>query len=66
MQDNNRLKLVLVEQKKGGIHYVNNIVEDTPANGYLRNWKLILQPFPSGVPILLNQILKQLRKLQSS
>ena len=37
MQDVNRLKLVLVEQKKGGIHDVDNIVEDTPANGYQRH-----------------------------
>ena len=29
MQDVNRLKLVLVEQKKGGVHDVDNIVEGT-------------------------------------
>ena len=38
MQDVNRLIIVLVEQKKGGIHDVDNIVEGTPANGYLRHW----------------------------
>jgi hypothetical protein len=37
MQDVNLLKLLLVEQKKGGIHDVDNNVEGTPANGYLRN-----------------------------
>ena len=38
MQEVNRLKLVLVEQKKGGIHDVDNIVEGTPVNGYQKNW----------------------------
>ena len=33
MQDVNRLKLVLVEQKKGGVRDVDNIVEGTPVNG---------------------------------
>ncbi len=31
MQDVNSLKNLLVEQKKGAIHIINNIVEDTPA-----------------------------------
>ena len=39
MQDVNRLKLVLVEQKKGGIHDVDNIVEGTPASGCQKNWE---------------------------
>ena len=38
MQDVNRLKIVLVEQKKGGVHDVDIIVEGTPANGYLKHW----------------------------
>ncbi len=38
MQDVNRLKIVLVEQKKGGIHDVDNIVEGTPVNGYQKHW----------------------------
>ena len=37
MQDVNRLKLVLVEQKKGGIHDVDNIVEGTPVNSCQKN-----------------------------
>ena len=37
MEDVNRLKIVLVEQKKGGVHDVNNIVEGIPANGYQKN-----------------------------
>ena len=38
MQDVNRLKIVLVEQKKRGVYDVDNIVEGTPANGYQNNW----------------------------
>ena len=38
MQDVNRLKLVLVEQEKGGVHDVDNIVEGHPASGYMKSW----------------------------
>ena len=38
MQDVNRLKLVLVEQKKGGGRDIDNIVEGTPVNGCPKNW----------------------------
>ena len=38
MQDVNRLKIMLVEQKKGGIHDVDNILEGTPINGYQKHW----------------------------
>ena len=58
MRDVNRLKLVLVEQKKGGICDVDNIGEGTPANGYQKSWGLILPPFLNGVRTHLNQTLR--------
>ena len=62
MQDVNRLKLVLVEQKKGGIHDVDNIVEGTPVNGYLRNLEQVHLQFPSGAQILHSQIWEHLQE----
>ena len=66
MQDVNRLKIVLVELKKGEIHDVDNIVEGTAANGYLNNWGAIHLPFQNGVPTLHSQISKPLLKFLSS
>ena len=63
MQDVNRLKLVLVEQKKGGIHDVDNIVEGTPVNGYPRNLEWVHLQFLNGVPTLHSLILKLLAKI---
>ena len=55
MQDANRLKNVLVEQKKGEAHDVDNIMEGIPANGYQRHWALINPQSLNGVPTLHSQ-----------
>ncbi len=64
MQAINRLKLVLVKQKLGGIHDVNIIVEGAPSKWLSEELGIILPQLVNGVLTLYSQTSELLQRSQ--